>query len=111
MSTTKTIVLTVQCGTTLKTVINGQPVEIECEGDSAGGWIHQPPPGGGGGVVAYVRAASEGPSLDLSALAERYETDRLSADDLPLLPPEGDWAVYREAEGDFRSMGPMTRGE
>ncbi len=111
MATTNTIVLTVQCGDTLKTVINGQPVEIECMGDSEGGWTPPRPPHGGGGVLAYVRAASEGPSLDLSALAERYETDRLSADDLPLLSPEDDWAVYREAEGDFRSMGPMTLGE
>lgn len=110
MATTTTIVLTVQCGTTLKTVINGQPVDIECEGDSAGGWSPPPPPGSGGGVVAYLRPASDGPSLDLSAVVERFEAGQLSTD-LPVMSPEGDWAVYREAEGDYRSMGPMTHGE
>ncbi len=61
MATATTIVLTVKCGTTLKTVINGQPVEIECESDSAGGWSLPKPPSSGGGVVAYLRAASDGP--------------------------------------------------
>jgi hypothetical protein len=111
METSTTLVLTVQCGATLKTVINGQSVEIECTGDSEHGWTPPAPPSGGGGVVAYIRAAHEGPSLDLNALAERYEAGQLSADDLPLLSPEGEWAVFWGGEGEFRSMGPMTLGE
>lgn len=111
MATTNTVVLQVKCGTTLKTVINGQQVEIECEGGAPGGWEPPPPPHGGGSVIAYLRAPSDGPSLDLSALVERYEAGQLSADDLPVMSPDDDWAVYRATEDDFRSMGPMTLGE
>lgn len=50
------------------------------------------------------------PSLDLSAVVERFEAGQLSAD-LPAMSPDEDWAVYREAEGDLRSMGSMTHEE
>ena len=111
MATTQTIVLTVKCGTTLKTVINGQPVEIECEGVGGTTWEPPPPPSGGGGVVAYLRSPSDGPRLDLSALTARYHSGQLDLEDLPPIGPGGEWAVYWEGEGDFKSLGPMTSGD
>ena len=107
MATTNAIVLKVTCGTTLKTVINGQPVEIECEGGGTG-W--QPPeiPSGGGGVLAYIRASSEGPQLDLSALTERYHAGHFLDDDLPATAPGEEWAVYRGPGGHLKSLGPIT---
>jgi hypothetical protein len=108
MATTNTMVIKVTCGATLKTVISGQPVEIECEGEDGTRW--QPPraPSGGGGVLAYIRPETAGPRLDLTALAERYHAGHLIADDLPLTAPGEDWAVYLEPEGDLKSLGPIT---
>ena len=113
---TNPIVLKVECGSTLKTVINGQPVEIECDsgrapgGDTPGHWEPPPPPTSRGGVIAYIRQPSEGPQIDLSALTARYQAGQLAADDLPPADPGEEWAVYRDPGGDFKSLGSITEG-
>lgn len=110
MPSTQTLVLKVTCGTTLKTTINGQAVEIECEAPEDGGFVFPDPPSGGGGVVAYARERTEGPYLNLSEVAERFAGGHLSAADLPPMAPGRDRAVYRDHE-DLRSMDEMVEDD
>ena len=111
MATTPVIVLKVECGSTLKTSVNGVAVEIECEGDSGGSWTLPDPPSSGGGVVAYAAQAEDGARLDLSVLAERFQAGSLNIENLPEIDAGAEWVVFADEIGNVRSMRDMTTEE
>lgn len=111
MATIPTIVLTMKCGSTLKTTVNGVAVEVQSVGDSDSGWTPPSAPDGSGGVVAYVTAADHGPRLDLSLLAERFQAGDMGVANMPEVEADSDWAVFADEFGQFRSMREMTTDE
>ena len=100
MAITPAIVLTVKCGDTLKTSVNGVPIEIVCEGDGPGAWTLPDPPSGSGGVVAYITAVEGGSRLDLPMLAERFQAGEFTADALPEVDAGSEWAIFQDEAGD-----------
>lgn len=111
MATIPTIVLTMKCGSTLKTTVNGVAVEVQCVVDSEAEWTPPRAPDGSGGVVAYITAADQGPRLDLSLLAERFQAGDMATPTMPEVDTGSDWAVFADEFGQFRSMREMTTDE
>lgn len=104
------LVLKVECGSTLKTMIGGVAVEIEC-GDADDGvppiWTLPDGPSGSGGVVAYSRLVEDAPRLNLSGLAAAFEQG-MSVEELPDVDVATDRMVYRDEGGHVGSLGDMV---
>jgi hypothetical protein len=97
------LVLKIQCGQTLNTVISGVPVQIACEG-SAAGWTPPEPPSGGGGVVAFAEVDPTARRVDVDALVTAFRENRLDQAMRPLDESGSAALLFEARDGGVASL-------